>query len=128
MNEPNALTSGLSGRDFYAAKFNSEPDRETEWLRRTAGVKADSVESLVRDANLSPRSVLEVGAGTGAVIGELRHRGIGAEQFAVDFSEDAIAVLKQNEPDIGAAIANVTVSPDPMARLGIFSCFSCNSD
>ena len=113
MNEPNALASGLSGRDFYAAKFRSELDRETEWLRRTARLKADSIEALLRDASLTPQSVIEVGAGTGAVIRELRHRGVGDEHFAVDFSEDAIAVLEQAEPEIHAATADVTCVPDP---------------
>ena len=116
MSEPNALASGLSGRDFYAAKFRAELDRETEWLRRTARPKADSIASLLGDSDLSPRSVIEVGAGTGAVIGELRRRGVGSEHFAVDFSEDAVAVLEQTEPDVRAATADVTVVPDPFGE------------
>ena len=116
MSQPNTLNSGLSGRDFYAAKFRSELDRETEWLRRTSRQKADSIEALLRSAEVSPSSVIEVGAGTGAVIGELRRRRIGDEHFAVDFSEDAIAVLKSIEPDVQAATADVTVVPDPFGQ------------
>ena len=116
MREPNALASGLSGRDFYAAKFRSELDRETEWLRRTARLKADSIEALLRSAGVAPRSVLEVGAGTGAVIGELRHRGIGTAHFAVDFSPDAVAMLERTQPGVQAATADVTATPDPLGN------------
>ncbi len=113
MSTPNALSSGLSGRDYFAELFRTDLAYEVEWLRRTAGHKADSVIRLLRAEGLTPESVLEVGAGTGAVIGELRRRGVGTRHYAVDFSQEAIDVLRQLEPDIEAAVTDVTETPDP---------------
>ena len=116
MSDPNALTSGLSGRDFYAEKFRTEFDREAEWLRRTAKPKADSIAHLLRSAGLAPESVVEVGAGTGAVLIELRRRGVGTEHFAVDFSGEAIAEVRRLDPGVHVAVADVTDEPDPFGR------------
>ena len=111
---PNALASGLSGRDYFARLFHDNLDYETEWLRRTARLKADSIQRLLDTQGLRPDSVLEVGAGTGAVIGELRQRGVGSRHYAVDFSGEAIEVLRRMEPDVQAAVADVTETPDPL--------------
>ena len=115
MPDPTPLASGLSGRDFYADKYASELDREAEWLRRTAGQKADSIAALL-DGSPPPYSVLEIGAGTGAVIGELRRRGIGTEHFAVDFSGAAVAELRRREPGVRATTADITATPDPFGE------------
>ena len=111
---PSALASGLSGRDHFARLFHDDLDFETEWLRRTARLKADAIERLLREAGLRPDSVLEVGAGTGAVIGALRRRGVGSAHYAVDYSAEAIGVLRRLEPDVVAAVADVTETPDPL--------------
>ena len=107
------LDSGLSGRDHYAEIYRSHLAREAEWLRRTSGQKADSIVRLLRSAGLSPTSVLEVGAGTGAVIGALQERGIGSDHFAVDFSADALEELGRAFPTVQTAVADVTETPDP---------------
>ena len=111
---PNALASGLSGRDHFAQLFRADLDYETEWLRRTARLKADAVQRLLAAEGLEPDSILEVGAGTGAVIGELRRRGVGTAHYAVDYSAEAVAVLEQTEPGVRAAVADVTETPDPL--------------
>ena len=111
---PNALASGLSGRDHFARLFHDRLDFETEWLRRTARLKADAIERLLRDEGLRPGSVLEVGAGTGAVIGVLRRRGVGSAHYAVDYSAEAVGVLRRLEPEVVAAVADVTETPDPL--------------
>ena len=116
MPTANRLSSGLSGRDYFADLFRKDLAFEVEWLRRTAGHKADSIEQLLRNAGAAPESVLEIGAGTGAVIAELRRRGIGSRHYAVDFSEEAVGVLRQAHPDIAAATADVTDVPDPFGE------------
>jgi len=113
MPKPQRLASGQSGRDFYADLYSDDLKREAEWLRRTAGQKADSIARLLHRQRVQPAKVLEVGAGTGAVIGELRRRGIGTEHFAVDFSEDAIASLREHEPGVRGVVADITETPDP---------------
>ncbi len=116
MSTTNVLDSGLSGRDFYAEKFRSDLDRQAEWLRRGARQKADSIIWLQRHANIDLESIIEIGSGTGAVIAELRGRGVGTRHFAVDYSEQAIAELRRAEPEIESAVADVTVTPDPFGQ------------
>lgn len=108
-----SLSSGLSGRDHFDGIYRETLAREAEWLRRTSGPKADSIQTLLRAGGLRPASVLEIGAGTGAVIGALRARGVGDTHYAVDFSESAIEELQRAEPGVQAAVADVTAVPDP---------------
>lgn len=116
MPQPLRLASGQSGRDYYADLYSGDLKREAEWLRRTAGQKVESIARLLDRQGIRPVKVLEVGAGTGAVIGELRRRGIGTEHFAVDFSEDAIEYLRTQEPDVQAVVADITKTPDPFGK------------
>ncbi len=108
-----SLASGQSGRDHYADLYRTDGEREAEWLRRTAPQKAEAVRALLAPEALAPTSVLEIGAGTGAVIGALRRLGIGREHYAVDFSPEAVAVLERHHPGIRAAVADITTTPDP---------------
>lgn len=116
MSSKNNLTSGLSGRDHYAKKFSDDLDFESEWLRRTASPKADSIEYLVDESDAKHDSIIEIGAGTGAVIGELRRRGFGSRHYAVDYSEEAIEVIRRTHPGVMTAIADVTDNPDPFGE------------
>lgn len=109
----NQLTSGLTGRDYFADVFTADIAREAEWLRLTAPPKVASIRHLLRSAGLAPASVLEIGAGTGAVIGALRAAGVGTEHYAVDFSDEALAVLRATDPGVHTAVADVTEQPDP---------------
>ncbi|OZC02859.1 class I SAM-dependent methyltransferase [Rubricoccus marinus] len=107
------LASGQTGRDYYADLYQNDLEREAEWLRRTAPQKVEAVRELLSRRSLRPETVLEIGSGTGAVIGALRERGVGRDHYAVDFSPEAIAALQRAEPDIHAAVADITASPDP---------------
>ncbi len=109
---PPSLSSGLSGRDHYAGIYASDLDREAAWLRASGLSKAESVEILLRPGR-TVETVLEIGAGTGAVITALRRRGVGTRHFAVDFSDEALAHLRQTDPAIETATADVTVTPNP---------------
>lgn len=102
-----------SGRDKYVDLYSAEGEREAEWLRRSSMQKVDSVEVLLP---CQPQSVMEIGCGPGAVISELRRRSIGRNHFAVDYSADAIGLLRQRDPDILVAQADITEVPDPFAR------------
>ncbi|MEM0963953.1 MAG: class I SAM-dependent methyltransferase [Bacteroidota bacterium] len=122
---PPPRVSGRGGRDHFAEIYRQQADREAEWLRRTARPKADSIVHLLRRSGLAPHSVLEIGAGTGAVIGAIRSLGVGTLHYAVDFSEHAIQKLHEAEPRVVAAVADVTETPDPFGSgpydLGIAS-------
>jgi hypothetical protein len=96
------------GRDHYAEKYASDLDIQAKWLRFGAEFKADSVESLCRKVKFSPSSIIEVGAGTGAVISEVRRRGLGKEFTAIDYSAEALSYLKKADPKIEILQGDVT--------------------
>ncbi len=110
------LSSGKTGRDHYQQLYEAALVREAEWLRRTAANKADSVTRLLARKGLRPRRLLELGCGTGAVISELHARGAAEEYYAVDYSEQAIRYLQETQPALHAAVADVTVTPDPFGQ------------
>ena len=102
-----ALDSGGSGRDHYEAVYLDALERQAEWLRRGAGQKADSVEQLLHRNGIKPESVLELGCGTGAVIGELQQRALAQHYYGIDYSATAIAYLKTAFPTIQCTVADV---------------------
>jgi SAM-dependent methyltransferase len=100
-----------SGRDIFAGKYREALETEARWLRYGAVVKADSVENLVRNVGFVPATILEVGAGTGAVIAELKARGIGRSHGALDYSGEALDYLRRNSPGIDVIQGDVTKLP-----------------
>ena len=108
-----ALESGKTGRDDYADKYKGDIQHHAEWLRRGAVHKADSVEMLLKQNRIKPASILELGCGTGAVLGELQQRGIAQAYYGVDFSEDAIRYMTKLYPDVHGAAADILQNPNP---------------
>ena len=107
VEKPIALDSGKSGRDHYETTYSDALEWQAEWLHRGAGQKADSVEQLLHRNRIKPGSVLELGCGTGAVIGELQRRGLAQRYYGIDYSATAIAHLKTAFPNIQSAVADV---------------------
>jgi len=113
--------TGVSGRDCYANLYLTQLEAEAEWLRRGALDKADSVEQLLARNGIVPRTLTELGAGTGAVISECRRRGLGQTFTAVD---DAASVRKLQ---FKAAIIEVwplkfTISDENREELQLTNC------
>lgn len=102
-----------NGRDFYANLYEQDLDRQARWLAQGAKAKADSVEQL---AGRGVATVLEVGCGSGAVISELRRRGVGTRHFGVDYSTDALTVLRRTDPAVVTSAADITETPDPFGE------------
>jgi SAM-dependent methyltransferase len=107
-------TADTSGRDHYDKIYREELELENRWLEYGAIDKADSVEALLRKQNIHPRTLLELGCGTGALISECRRRGIADRYVAVDYSKDAIAYLTENSPGIEAHVADLMEPPAPI--------------
>jgi SAM-dependent methyltransferase len=110
------LRSGRTGRDEFDAIYTANLEREAEWLRRGAKQKVDSIQRLLERNAVAPNSILELGCGTGAVIAEIRKRGIGTAWYGVDSSESAISYLRARVDGVQAVVADVTVNPDPFAE------------
>ncbi len=102
-----SLEPGLTGRDHYSSKYANSLERQAEWLRRGAKQKADSICILLNRNRLKPETILEVGSGTGALIAELQRRGVAQSYYAVDYSTEAIAFVKQNLPDVHSATGDI---------------------
>lgn len=112
-----------TGRDHYRALFEVGLDDEAEWLRRGARHKVDSLQRLLAAVGARPDIVVELGAGTGAVIEECRRRELGRDYLAVDYSAAALDYLRSRAPDIGTLAADLA-DPDldlPRADLMILS-------
>ena len=97
-----------TGRDQYAEKYASDLDMQAKWLRFGAEFKADSVETLCRKVKFSPSAIVEVGAGTGAVISEIRRRRLGTAFTAIDYSDEALSHLRKTDPEIEILQGDVT--------------------
>jgi SAM-dependent methyltransferase len=103
-----------SGRDFYVSLYRNGLEGEAAWLRYGAVEKANSVEWLLRKHRLRPRSLWELGCGTGAIICELQRRGVAQEYTAIDYSPDAINYLKETSSGINCVTADIT---DPSFKI-----------
>jgi SAM-dependent methyltransferase len=111
---------------FYDAAYSHEP-REAElyarWRALGAVGKADHVVALSGAAGLTPRSVLEVGCGDGALLSELHARGFGGRLAGVEITDAAVAIAR-SRPEI-ASVARYDGAHLPAAdgayELGILS-------
>jgi SAM-dependent methyltransferase len=98
----------VSGRDHYDSLFQSQLANEAEWLDRTAGNKADSIQLLLRRHGVDCSTMLELGCGTGSVIRECQRRGLADRFVAVDYSSAAIEYLRAHSSGIETQVADVT--------------------
>lgn len=92
----------------YRRLYEADLQAEAEWLRLGAMDKATSVQLLLERNSVAPRSLLEIGSGTGAVILECQRRNIAREYTAIDYSDEAIAYLAANSRGIHTLVVDVT--------------------
>src|SRR5262249_31182590 len=55
----------VSGREHYRALYRHDLETQAEWHRRGATNKADSISMLLRQENVQPHRMVELGCGTG---------------------------------------------------------------
>lgn len=83
---------------------------EARWLEFGASSKCDSIEILLRKVSIVPKTVLEIGCGTGAILRELRRRGIGTRYTGIDYSHSAIDYAKRASPEIEFRVGDINDS------------------
>lgn len=110
------LDSSRSGRDHYDAMYRAGLEDEAEWLRRGAAAKADTVAGFVRRHAIAVRHLVELGAGTGAVIRELQRRQVAERLTAIDYSAEAVDYLRRTTNGIAVVQADITTGS--LAALG----------
>ena len=97
-----------AGRSHYKNLYERDLLDEARWLEFGALGKCDSIEVLLKKAAIAPTTVLEIGCGSGAILRELRRRGIGARYTGVDYSETAIDYAKNCCREIDFRKADIT--------------------
>jgi ubiquinone/menaquinone biosynthesis C-methylase UbiE len=70
-------------------------DVDSEWRRITAVGKADNIVSLC--SSLPRRSILEIGAGEGAILKRLSELNFGEEFYAIEISQSAVEAIKNKK-------------------------------
>jgi SAM-dependent methyltransferase len=107
-----------TGKEYYDTNYKKDVEWQDEWLQRGVRGKADSVEQLLRRNRITPQHMLELGAGTGAVIKECQRRGLAREYTAIDYSTEAINYLRDHSHDIRTLVADIAA--DDFALGGSF--------
>ncbi len=100
--------AGMTGRDHYRSIYQQTLEAEAEWLRAGAAGKADSIGFFLRERNIRPESLLELGCGTGALITECQRRDYAQRYSSVDYSPEAISYLSSHSPGIQSLAADIT--------------------
>jgi SAM-dependent methyltransferase len=98
----------IEQRDHFRFLYSTELEDEAAWLEFGAGNKADSVQSLLKQNAIAARNILELGAGTGAVIRECQRRRLAQTYTAIDYSAEAIGFLARSTPLIRTLVADIT--------------------
>jgi len=84
-------------RRFYEEAYSQPPEQAelySRWRALGALGKADHVVALCERGGLLPRSVLDVGCGDGALLGELHARGFGGALSGLEISAAAVAIAR----------------------------------
>jgi SAM-dependent methyltransferase len=87
MEEPGARERALRQYDDYYR------DGPSEWRRLGAVDKAGNILALCRE--LGVQSILEIGAGDGAILSRLSELGLGNELYAVEISGSGVDVIRR---------------------------------
>jgi SAM-dependent methyltransferase len=105
------LAGMRTGRDQYSAIYGAQLEAEAKWLAIGAVEKANSIERLVLARISHPKRIVELGAGTGAIIAELQRRNFADVYVAVDYSTDATNYMKRNLTNVEVLRADIVEEP-----------------
>ncbi len=101
-------SSQILGKDHYRILYRTELEKESEWLRRGAVEKANSIEILLNRNRIKPRTITELVCGVGAVITECQRRGLATKYIGVDYAPEAIDYLRKHSVGIESIQGDIT--------------------
>ena len=81
--------------EAYAKRDPADAMRYARWRALGAIGKADHVLALCARTGLSPTSTLEIGCGDGALLCELRARGLGGRIAGVEITQAAVEIARE---------------------------------
>ncbi|HEX5223722.1 MAG TPA: class I SAM-dependent methyltransferase [Solirubrobacteraceae bacterium] len=111
---------------FYESAYSQDAEasvRHSRWRALSAVGKAAHVIELCTRADLRPDSVLDVGCGDGALLGELHNRGFGVRRAGVEIAEQAVASARERDgvDSVDRFDGRTLPFPDEAFDLGILS-------
>ncbi len=95
----------MSDKAFYEDFYTHFNEDSLRWRDRSGAAKARNIVKIIGD--VSVRTVLDIGSGTGAVLANLAQSNFGAQYWAVDISEEAIELLWRRDDIPGLVEARV---------------------
>lgn len=101
----------MLGKNHYRILYQTELEKEAEWLRRGAAEKVNSIEILLNRNTIKPKTIIELGCGVGAVITECQCRSLATKYIAVDYAPEAIDYLRNHSLGIESIQGDIT-DPD----------------
>lgn len=105
-----AKSSEMLGKDHYRLLYQTELEKEAEWLRLTAVEKVNSIERLLKRNKIRPKNMLELGCGVGAVIKECQRRSLAMKYMGVDYAPEAIDYIRNHSEGIETIQGDITDS------------------
>ena len=89
------MTAAGDAAGFYDEAYRRSDERHARWRALSARGKADHVVGLCDRARVDARRVVEIGCGDGALLAELRSRGLGSELRGFEVSAEAARMARE---------------------------------
>jgi len=94
MSNPSPSVDFLAGKSTVVSAYNERYGGRSAWRALGAKYKAKNIIEVCKRAGFTPKRILEVGAGEGAVLSELSGQGFGEELHALEISKSGIEVIE----------------------------------
>jgi len=91
----------------YKSRYDMQVSIEAEWLALNARERVNSIQSLLSRNAIEPRSILDLGCGTGETIREMQRRSIGQNYVGIDYSDEAIKCHEDFSDNVHSFTADI---------------------
>jgi SAM-dependent methyltransferase len=98
----------MLGKDHYRLLYQTDLEKEAEWLKYGAVEKVNSIQELLKRNRIKPKSIIELGCGVGAVITECQRRNLATRYTGVEYSSEALDYLRRNSEGIESIQGDIT--------------------
>jgi ubiquinone/menaquinone biosynthesis C-methylase UbiE len=82
----------MNNINFYNNNYSRISLRDIQWRELSGNIKAKNIIDIVGEKRIS--TVLDIGAGTGAILSYLNKVNFASQYYALDISDQAIAIIK----------------------------------
>jgi SAM-dependent methyltransferase len=82
-------------RELYERVYSTHDEKNQRWKALCAEENIRPIDRMLRQARLSPGSVIDVGCGDGAVLAEMSKRGLGSSFAAYEIAPSAVEYVAE---------------------------------